>query len=161
MKYFTPITTRKRHCHWSENMRNPRTILQEVHNLVSLFRPQGWGGGECAHSKVIGVLYIPFRGKNCGIIPLRVLTCTMMAVRAVMGTFWVFRVSSQKWIELFIIHLNWFLLPCSRVKIKLSDAHITRFFYLFGEFWKFSSKQPHYCYRGKLCPLGNEDLAVP
>ena len=65
--------------------------MQEVHNLVSLFRPQGWGGGgECAHTKIMGVLYIPFRGKNCGIIQLRVLTCTMKTVRAVMGTFRVF-----------------------------------------------------------------------
>ena len=38
----------------------------------------------------MGVLCIPFRVNNCGIIPLRVLTCTMMTIRAVMGTFRVF-----------------------------------------------------------------------
>ena len=67
--------------------------MQEVHNLVGLFRPQRWGGGgggECAHTKIMGVRYVPFRGKYCGIIPLRVCTCTMMAVRAVMGTFRIF-----------------------------------------------------------------------
>ena len=50
----------------------------------------GGRGGECAQTKIMGVRYVPFRGKYCGIIPLRVCTCTMMAVRAVMGTFRIF-----------------------------------------------------------------------
>ena len=48
------------------------------------------GEGNAPIQKSWELLYIPFRGKNCGIIRLRVLTCTMKTVRAVMGTFRVF-----------------------------------------------------------------------